>query len=179
MAATVRPEYARSFGNHSATVMKLHLLLALIAADFSTGCSHRGVHITKGSPALPIVAESGPIHRDKPGTRTPRVVIENAQMFDNAMFSDLRKNFLIPIEAGPYRYTIDSIMLEADADAPGEWALVVLLDTGAQVRLDDFVDRDEQSETDFSHGYRRLMSALDRVRSRDGALDRYVRRWKR
>ena len=159
--------------------MKLHFLPALIAAAFSTGCSHRGVHITKGSPELPVVAESGPVHRDKPGTRTPRVVIENAPMFDNAMFSDLRKNFLSPIEAGPYRYTIESITLEADADVPGEWALVVLLDTGTQVRLDDFVDRDEQGGTDFANGYRRLMTALDRVRSSDGALDRYVRRWKR
>lgn len=157
--------------------MKFRSILALPTVALLAACADTRTKVTFDQTAASAIPESGPVTRGRPETYTPRVAVENAQLFDAAMFADLRSNFLTPIEGSAYRYTIDSITFDADANSPGVWALVVVLDTGAEVKLDDIVPRDAEGRTHFSQSYRRMITALNRVRSGDGALDRYVQHW--
>ena len=143
------------------------------------GCVNRGVTVTKDYGRTVEVLESGAISRGRLLSYRPPVTIENAQALNLATYRDLQEQFLSPIEQGPWRYVIEGITLDGAPEVDGEWTLLVALDTGARVKLENFGAWDEKSGTCFKDGYRRLVRALAEIRSRDASLDRYLNYWSR
>lgn len=151
------------------TVPTLSLLLA---ASFA-GCASRSVSVRM--PAAP----HQPAHeistvRGKSEDWRPPVSIENVQGFDEETFADLRKNFIEPLTASPYRYAIDAIQLVAVPEAVREWTLFLTLDNGGNIRVDDFVEWNEARQTYFHSGLKRTLAGLEQASRRDPALGRYV-----
>lgn len=102
------------------------------------------------------------------------MTVENIQGFSDELYGDLRRNFLDPLASGPYRYAIDSITLAAVPEAEHEWTLLLALDDGAAVRVENFVEWDAARESYFTSGYKRARAGLDDVMRKDPALRRYI-----
>src|SRR3954468_17205794 len=121
----------------------MKLLLFACAACVLSGCTTRGVSVSR--PAEPhTILESGGKTRGRSAAYVAPVTVENAQQLNSAAFRDLRNNFLLPLQLGPWRYLIDAITLDAEADQVAEWTVLVALDTGARVKIEEFGAWDEK-----------------------------------
>ena len=127
-------------------------------------------------PPQPLVPgpEADGLSRGKEEEWRPPVTVENLQGFTEEMFADWRQNFLLPLAQSPYRYTINSITLAAVPGVEREWTLLIALDDGAAIRVNDFAAWDEGRQTYFYSGLQRAMSGLDQARRKDPVLNRYV-----
>jgi hypothetical protein len=150
--------------------------LAAAALVGLSGCARTGVSISQTAVAQPV-SEAGKITRGRDVVYRAPVTIENAQVLSPAAFQDLQHHFLLPLQLGPWRYVIDSITLDAEADEDREWTLLVALDTGARIKVENFGVWDEATQSHFRGGYRKTIRALEEVRASDPALDRYTRFW--
>ncbi len=148
----------------------------ILAAAFSTlivGCATKGVTVSTPARHKQPAAEAS-VARGKVETWNAPVTVENLQGFDEEMFADLRRNVLVPLSKGPYRYAIDSITLAAMPGVEREWTLLVALDNGAAVRVEQFAQWDESKQSYFTGGLQRAMGGLKEASRKDEALGRYV-----
>ncbi len=153
--------------------MKYTLLLTVALVPILFGCASQGVSVKMpAAPAQP--APEAALARGKSDAWHPPVTVENMQGFDEEMFADLRKNFIEPLEHGPYRFAIESIRLAAVPNLTREWTLLMALDDGASIRVEDFVQWNEHEQSYFKDGFRRTLAGLDRAKKKDPALGRYV-----
>lgn len=157
--------------------MKQPALLATVLALSLAGCASRGVSVKTSAPPRQPTLESGGIARGKLEAWRAPVTVENLQGFDQEMFADLQRNFIEPLARGPYRYAIDSITLAAVPEVDREWTLLMALDTGAAIRVENFVAWDEIRQTYFYDGLHRALAGLEKARRADPVLNRYVRHW--
>jgi hypothetical protein len=141
-----------------------------------TGCTTPGVTVTAATKSHTI-SESGARPRGHNPAYVAPVTIEGAQQLNQTAFQDLRAHFLLPLQLGPYRYALEAITLQAQSENVAEWTLLLALDTGARIKIEDFGVWDEKTQSNFTLGYRRTLSALNRAREEDPSLDRYVRFW--
>lgn len=149
-------------------------LLAIIALSLSlAGCASKGVSVQVPGKLTQPAAESVPA-RGKPDTWRAPVAVENLDAMDEELYADLRRNFIEPLQNGPYRYAIESIRLAAVPGMVREWTLLMSLDDGATIRVDNFAEWDERTQSFFHAGYERTLNGLARVQKKDGALNRYV-----
>lgn len=124
-----------------------------------------------------VVQHSAPeaeITRGKEDTWRAPVTVENIQSFTEEMYGDFRRNFIEPMAHGPYRYAINAVRLAAVPDAESEWALMISLDDGAMVRVENFVQWNESKQSYFADGLKRAKAGLARVGRMDPAMHRYV-----
>ena len=149
------------------------LLIPILTILSFAGCASRDVVVQMPNRWSQPAAESVPA-RGKTDTWRAPIAVENAEGFDEQMFADFRKNFIEPLQNGPYRYSIESIRLAAVPNLIREWTLLMTLDDGASVRVDNFVQWDERAQSYFKDGYRRTLEGLRRVTRNDEALNRYV-----
>ena len=153
----------------------MKLFFAALAVVALSGCANRGVTITR-TPVTPI-SEAGKVTRGRDVLYRAPVTLENAQMLAPAAYQDLQNHFLLPLQLGPWRYVIDGITLDAEAEQDREWTVLIALDTGARIKVENFGAWDETTQSYFRGGYRRTLRALEEIRAEDPALDRYVRFW--
>lgn len=153
------------------------LVIFLVASLCACSSGQRTVH-RKGE-SLVAIAESGGRERGKELSARPSLTVRNAEAFDVEMWRDLRENFLLPIDRGPWRYVVNSITLDAEPLQTGDWTLLVSLDNGVSIKIDDFVDYDGAERSYFSRGLKRTMDAFAQERRRDDSLDRYVKHWQK
>ena len=151
-------------------------VLAAVVGLGVAGCTTKGVTISQDHTRKPV-AETSAITRGRSTAYRAPVTIENAQMFAAWSFQDFRNQFLLPVEGGQWRYVIEAITLAADEDQEGDWTLLIALDTGARIKLENFAGWSEELKSLFAVGYQRALRALEEVRQRDPALDRYLRFW--
>jgi hypothetical protein len=151
-------------------------LIAAIAFLAATACANRGVTISH-TPITRPVSEAGKVTRGRDVVYRAPVTIENAQVLPADAYQDLQNHFLLPLQLGPWRYVIEGITLDAEAAQDREWTLLIALDTGAHVKVENFGAWDESTQSYFRGGYRRTLRALEEIRATDPALDRYIRFW--
>lgn len=153
--------------------MKFLTPLAVALTTLVIGCAHRGVTVSTPVPPKQPANEAA-ITRGKSQDWEASVTVENVQGFNESMFADLRRTVIEPLSKGPYRYAINSITLAAVPGLDREWNLLVALDNGAAIRVEDFVQWDESRQSYFSHGYKRALTGLREAGRKDEALGRYV-----
>ena len=153
----------------------MKLFFAAMAVLAVSGCANRGVSITK-TPVTPI-SEAGKVTRGHAVVYRAPVTIENAQMLTTAAYQDLQNQFLLPLQLGHWRYVIEGITLDAEGEQDREWTVLIALDTGARIKVENFGVWDELTKSYFRDGYQRTIRALDEIRAADPALDRYTRFW--
>jgi hypothetical protein len=148
-------------------------LAAAVCVLALAGCASRNVSVQVPGKLAQPAAESVPA-RGKPDTWRAPVAVENLDAMNEELYADLRKNFIEPLQNGPYRYTIESIKLAAVPGLVNEWTMVMALDDGASIRVDNFSEWDERTQSYFHDGLRRTLDGLARVQKKDAALNRYV-----
>jgi|GEM_PF-3798614 len=154
--------------------MKQSPLVAVSICVLSlAGCASKDVSVKVpgklAQPAAEYVAARG-----KPESWRAPVSVDNMDGMSEELYSDLRKNFIEPLQSGPYRYTIESIRLAAVPGLVNEWTMLMSLDDGAAIRVDNFSQWDERTQSYFHDGYRRTLTGLAKVQRKDEALNRYV-----
>ena len=154
--------------------MKQSPCLAIVVCVVAlAGCASKNVSVQMpgalGQPAPEYVEARG-----KPDSWRAPVSVENLDAMSEELYADLRKNFIEPLQNGPYRYTIESIHLAAAPGLVNEWTMLLTLDDGASVRVDNFSEWDERTQSYFHDGLRRTLDGLVRVQKKDAALNRYV-----
>jgi hypothetical protein len=150
--------------------------LAALGAIALGGCATPGVTVSQTGASRQVL-EASKVTRGRDVVYRAPVTIENAQMLTPAAFQDLQNHFLRPLQLGPWRYVIEGITLDAESEQDREWTLLVALDTGARIKVENFGAWDEASRSYFRGGYRRTLRGLEEARAVDPALDRYVRFW--
>ncbi len=157
--------------------MKTLAVIGILGAFGLCACTTRGISVSRDHTAAAPPAESAGITRGHASKYRAPVTIENAQALSTQDFQELQNQFLIPLQQGRWRYAIEGITLDADGNPPGEWTLLIALDNGQRVKVENFGAWDEATRSHFRGGYRQTLKALELARGQDPALDRYVRYW--
>jgi hypothetical protein len=155
----------------------MKILLPIVALFGLGACATTGISVSQNAAAGQRISEASAVTRGRPREYRPPVTIENAQVFDAASFQEFRSQFLVPLTEGPWRYVVDGITLDADSEEDREWTLLIALDTGARVKVENFGAWDEITHSHFRGGYQQALRGLQLARAQDRALDRYARFW--
>jgi hypothetical protein len=141
------------------------------------GCVAPSYTVVQDRNARPSVSEASSITRGHlPGYRAP-LTIENAHLFEPWAFRDFQSQFVVPLQQGPWRYVMEAITLDAASETEPRWRLIIALDTGARVTLEDFEGWTADRQPMFAAAYGRTLAALRSAQRADPALDRYIRFW--
>jgi hypothetical protein len=152
-------------------------LFSVFAAAALGACATPGVSISQDAKPRKPVPESSGVTRGRAREYRAPLTIENAHVLSDADFRELQNNFLNPLQTGPWRYAIEGITMDAESDQEREWTLLIALDTGARIKVENFGAWDEETRSHFRGGYLRARRALEMARAQDPSLDRYGRFW--
>src|SRR5688572_8979797 len=127
--------------------MKTQAVVAILGAFSLCACSTQGISITRERTAAAPPAESASITRGHTAKYRAPVTIENAQSLSTQDFQELQTQFLQPLQSGRWRYAIEAITLDASGKPEGEWTLLVALDNGLRVKVENFGAWDEATKS--------------------------------
>ena len=102
--------------------------------------------------------------------------IANAQYFDAATFSELRRTFLEPLYSSDFRMVLARIEIDAGCEEFAQWTADIYLDTGEHIALHSHGSfYQPNSATPFKEALKRVLQQLDAAIQNNPKLRNYFR----